>query len=309
MNFLANIGTNLAKATGKTGLRLRKHSPEILVAVGVISTVGAAIMACRATLKVNDVMTEHQDKLAQIKHGREELPEEKYSEQDYNKDIAVACVQTSVNLIKLYSPAVITGIAGVACIIGGHKILHGRYAGAVAAYNLLDQGFREYRKRVADEFGSEKEEMIRHNLRKEQITEVEMDENNKPIKTKKDALIPNDPNGYSIYSIFFDESSRNWIKDPLHNLAFLRGCQNMANDLLKSKGYVFLNDVYTMLGVDCTEAGQIVGWTLEDGDGFVDFGIYDARNARFVNGDERSALLDFNVDGIVYDKAFRKRGA
>ena len=309
MKLLSNIGAGLATATGKTGLRLRKHSPEILVVVGVIGTVGAAVMACRSTLKVSKVLDNHQDKLTKIKRGKEELPEEKYSEQDYNKDLTVAYVQTAVDFVKLYSPAVITGVAGIACIIGGHKILHGRYVGAVAAYNVLDKGFREYRKRVVDEFGTEKEEMIRHNLRKEQVTEIELDENDKQVKTKKDVLIPNDPNNCSMYSVIFDESSPNWIKDPTYNLAFVRGCQQMADDLLKAKGYVFLNDVYKMLGVNCTEPGQIVGWALGKGDNFVDFGIYDARNANFVNGNERSVWLDFNVDGVVFDKVFRKCGA
>lgn len=309
MKLFSNIGTNLARVTGKAGLRLQKHSPEILMVVGIVGTVGSAIMACRATLKIDEVVNDHQDKITRIKHGKEEQPEETYSEKDYNKDLTVAYVLTGVDFVKLYGPAVITGVASIACIVGGHKILHGRYVGAVAAYNILDQGFREYRKRVVDEFGAEKDEMLKHNLSKIQVTETDVDENGKPIKKKYDQLIPQDPNGFSMYSIIFDESSPNWIKDPIHNLAFIRGCQQMANDLLKARGYLFLNDVYKMLGANCTEPGQIVGWALEDGDGFIDFGIYDARNARFVNGDERSALLDFNVDGVVYDKVFRKRGA
>jgi hypothetical protein len=307
MKLFTNIGAKLAIATGKAGLKLQKHSPEILLAVGVIGTVGATVIACRATLKVDEVINNHHDKITKIKQGKEELPAEKYSEDDYNKDLTVAYVQTAVDFIKLYAPAVITGVVGVTCIVSGHKILHGRYVGVVAAYNVLDQGFREYRKRVSDEFGEEKEEMIRHNLRKEQMIDMEENENGKPVKNKYDALVANDPNEYSMYSRIFDESCPQWIKDPIHNLAFVRGVQEMANKLLKAKGYVFLNDVYKMLGFDCTEPGQVVGWSLEEGDGFVDFGIYDARNARFVNGDERSAILDFNVDGVVYDKVFHKR--
>ena len=94
--------------------------------------------------------------------------------------------------------------------------------------------------------------------------------------------------------------------------------QARANDLLKAKGYLFLNDVYDMLGIPRTKAGQIVGWTYDRetcesktvdengdpvGDGFIDFGIFNAKrpNRRFVDGYESVILLDFNVEGNVLD--------
>ena len=89
---------------------------------------------------------------------------------------------------------------------------------------------------------------------------------------------------------------------------FLRAQQQYANDKLIAQGHLFLNEVYDMLGLPRTKAGAIVGWVYDDnnavGDNFVDFGIYDVHRetARdFVNGYERSILLDFNVDGVIYD--------
>ena len=87
---------------------------------------------------------------------------------------------------------------------------------------------------------------------------------------------------------------------------FLLRQQNYANDLLKSKGHLFLNEVYDMIGIPRTKAGQVVGWIYDEknpvGDNFVDFGIIDIhkeRNRAFMNGYEKNVLLDFNVDGNI----------
>lgn len=109
----------------------------------------------------------------------------------------------------------------------------------------------------------------------------------------------------SDYARFFDESCTGWSKDAEYSLMFLKTQQDYANEKLHRQGYLFLNDVYQMLGIPKTKAGQIVGWIYDEehpiGDNFVDFGIYDLRNTSFVNGDENVALLDFNVDGNILD--------
>ena len=110
----------------------------------------------------------------------------------------------------------------------------------------------------------------------------------------------------SDYARFFDESSALWTKDSNHNLVFLRVQQTYVNDLLRRRGYVFLNEVYDMLGIPRTKAGQVVGWLYDEGstmsDNYIDFGIYSDRNKDFVNGLKNTALLDFNVDGCIIDK-------
>jgi hypothetical protein len=84
---------------------------------------------------------------------------------------------------------------------------------------------------------------------------------------------------------------------------FIRSQQNYANDLLNARGHVFLNEVYDMLGIERTSAGAVVGWVRGNGDNEIDFGVLNDLHSgqRFINGDERSVLLDFNVDGVVYD--------
>lgn len=116
------------------------------------------------------------------------------------------------------------------------------------------------------------------------------------LDTKEDA---------SYYARFFDEGCTGWTKDSEFNLIFLKQQQNYANELLRKKGHLFLNEVYDMLGIPRTKAGQMVGWIYNEknpiGDNFVDFGINNARNKDFVNGYERIILLDFNVDGEILD--------
>ena len=89
---------------------------------------------------------------------------------------------------------------------------------------------------------------------------------------------------------------------------FLKKAESFANDKLRINGYLFLNEVYEMLGIPKTKAGQVVGWVYDEknasGDNFVDFGIFDINNPKardFVNGYERVIILDFNVDGVILD--------
>ena len=109
----------------------------------------------------------------------------------------------------------------------------------------------------------------------------------------------------SNYARFFDSGCANWDKDPEVNLLFLKQQEAFANSLLVARGHLFLNDVYDLLGIPRSAEGQIVGWVYNKdnpiGDNFVDFGIYDDRNANFVNVHEKSILLDFNVDGSILE--------
>lgn len=110
----------------------------------------------------------------------------------------------------------------------------------------------------------------------------------------------------SDYSRYFNEKCLAWSKDPEFNLLYLKQQERYANDKLKTQGYLFLNDVYNMLGVAQTKAGQVIGWIYDEknpyGDNYIDFGIYTEHNQDFVNGIENTALLDFNVDGMILDR-------
>lgn len=311
MKFTGKVGRTL----NKTKLGLKKHSPEILMIGGAIGVVTSAVMACRATTKISKVMDEHKTTVKQIHHVAnhpEVLPEKQtYSKDDMKKDLTITYAKTGLNIVKLYAPSVILGSLSLTCMITSNNILRKRNAALAAAYTAVDSGFKNYRRNVVERFGKEVDKELKYNIKAKEIEETKTDKDGKEKKVKKTVDVV-DANDYSEYARFFDNGCDNWQKDAEHNLWYLRQQQNYANEKLKSQGYLFLNEVYDMLGIPRSKAGQIVGWIYDDNDpkhlaehdNHVDFGIYNvnrAVNRDFVNGIEPTILLDFNVDGPIYN--------
>ena len=287
---------------------VEKHSPEILAGVGVVGVVASTVMACKATMKLNDILEESKETRDKIKEV-ESNPryEAEYSHEDAKKDLTINYTQTAMKIAKLYAPAVILGSASLGCLLASNDILRKRNAALSAAYMTVDKSFKEYRQRVVDRFGEEVEKEIRYNIKAEEVTSTVVTEDGSET-TLTETVKTMDPNLYSDYAKFFDEASPYWQKDPEYNLMFLKSQQQYATDLLRARGRLFLNEVYDMLGIEKTKAGQIVGWVYNPtnpiGDNFVDFGIFDMSKERvraFVNGYEPNILLDFNVDGNIWD--------
>lgn len=305
--IIKSAGNFIVKHTAK----IQKHSPEILVVTGVVGAVASAVMACKATLKVDEVVGDAKDKIDVIHESLDkgETPAGlAYSEDDHKKDLAMVYAQTGLKFVKLYAPSVALGALSIASILGGHNILRKRNIALAAAYTALDGSFKDYRKRVIERFGDTVDRELKYNLKAKKITEAIVGEDGKEKKEKVTAEIVEDPTSYSDYARFYDDGCTGWTKDPEYNLMFLKAQQQYANDLLRSRGHLFLNEVYDMLGIPRTKAGQVVGWVYNEdnpvGDNFVDFGLYDIRRQPvrdFVNGYERVILLDFNVDGVIYD--------
>jgi len=281
----------VTRAIARNQLLLQKNSPHILFGAGVIGVVGSTVLACRATLKMDEVLEEAKEKIDHATH----LDHPDYSETDRRKDVNIVRVQTVVKIARLYGPAVVIGAASIACLTKSHQILSSRNAGLTAAYAALEKGFNEYRARVISKYGEDEDRDLRYGTR-----EIETEVRGKKKKITRVGL--GEP---SIYARFFDVSSPSWSKEPEYNLIFLKCQQNYANDLLHARGHVFLNEVYDMLGIPRSKAGAVVGWLLGVGDDFINFGVFDDRSDKardFVNGFEGSILLDFNVDGVVYDR-------
>lgn len=303
----------LIRTTNKIGLILKKNSPKILMGVGIAGSVVSTVLACKATLKVKDILDEKNETVEQI-HNCVEDETLDYNEEDKKKDLTILYVQTGVKLAKLYLPSIALGALSIASIVSGYKILNKRNVALAAAYTVVDKGFKNYRKNVVERFGEEVDRELRHNIKAKQIEEKYIDKDgNEKTRKKKVYEITEDKKpgeGISEYAKFFDEwNTDEHSKDPEYNLMFLRKQQDYANEVLKHQGYLFLNEVYDMLGIPRTQAGQVVGWIYDEnnptGDNYVDFGIYDLHDQQkrdFVNGLEKNILLDFNVDGVIYDK-------
>lgn len=303
----------LIRTTNKIGLILKKNSPKILMGVGIAGSVVSTVLACKATLKVKNILDEKNETVEQI-HNCVEDETVDYNEEDKKKDLTILYAQTGVKLAKLYLPSIALGALSIASIVSGYKILNKRNVALAAAYTVVDKGFKNYRKNVVERFGEEVDRELRHNIKAKQIEEKYIDKDgNEKTRKKKVYEITEDKKpgeGISEYAKFFDEwNTDEHSKDPEYNLMFLRKQQDYANEVLKHQGYLFLNEVYDMLGIPRTQAGQVVGWIYDEnnptGDNYVDFGIYDLHDQQkrdFVNGLERNILLDFNVDGVIYDK-------
>lgn len=291
---LDKIKNALTSKLGRQILLTQKHSPTVLFAAGVVGVVTTAVLASRATLKLDEVLEDTQAKLELAKS----LVHVDYTDEDRKRDMVLIHAKSVMRVGKLYGPAVIVGVLSIAALTGSHVILTRRNGALTAAYVTLDQAFRKYRSRVVDEYGQDKDEEYRFGTIQKDVTTVGKDG---VSKTKTVKVV--DPNGYSMYAKFFDEYNKNWQKEAEYNMLFLRTQQQYANHMLHARGHVLLNDVYDSLGIERTKAGCIVGWVLGSGDNFIDFGIFadDKERARaFVNGDERSIRLDFNVDGPIY---------
>lgn len=292
MSKFDGLKVALTRAVGKTSLSLKEKTPEILMGAGVLGVLTSGVFLVRQTLKVRPLIEEHKRELEETKSA---IITPTYSEKDLDRDIAKVYVKSGLRFTKHYGPTVSIGLGGLVCLLASNGILRQRNVALMAAYQAVDSSFREYRKRVAEHLGEDKELDIYRGFREEEIEDSETGEVTK--------IVTADPNGFSPYSKFFDEFSPYWSKTPELNLLFLRNKQNYFNDLLQAKGSVFLSDVYDELGIPKTQASQIVGWSLyNDGDNYIDFGMYDFDSERaraFVNGHERSILLDFNVDGPI----------
>lgn len=307
---------NLKGLVSRTGLKIKKYSPEILVVTGVITFIGTVLVACKQTTKASVILDKHKSDMDEIKEIIElvekgELVGEdgeliEYNETDIKKDKLNVWAHTGVGFVKLYAPAAGLAVVSVASFLSANKILKTRYVGAVAAFNAVSEAFEKYRRRVIEEGGSD---LDRHYMYGEDNIKIDrdyVDENGKKKHEKE--LINNvdkdNPLG-SPYAKFFDESCPDWDKNPNFNMTFLKIQEGIANNLLHERGHLFLNEVYDMLGFERTPAGAVVGWVDGFGDSYVDFGLYNQDSKatrRFVNGIENVVMLDFNVDGVIYDK-------
>jgi len=310
------LKTLLVLKTSRAQLLLNKYSPELLLAGGIVGMVTATVLACKSTLKAVKIVDDGREihaALDAVANNNED-----YKETEYNKDRILLGTQIGLDLARTYAPSLIVGGISIAMLVGSNRILNRRNVALVGAYKMLDEAYKRYRTRVREELGEEVDDYFR--FRKKYDGELKIAEKGKskdPKLNEVEVDLPGeleddyDMGMPSPYAVFFDASSPQWRQTNEFNLFFLRSQQAYANDMLKARGHVFLNEVYDMLGVPRTKFGSVVGWVFDEdsllgGDGYIDFDIYNPYNERnrdFVNGYEHKAmLLDFNVDGVIFDQ-------
>lgn len=290
--------------TSKAVMKLKKHSPEILVVAGIAGTVVSAVLACKATTKVAEILDETKGTLDTIHEGMETgaINGQEYTNEDGKKDTVVVYAQTGMKLAKLYGPAIILGTLSVTSILASNNILRKRNVALGAAYAAIDKSFKEYRGRVIERFGEQVDTELKYGIKAKKFEEIEVDpETGKEKKVKKTVMVA-DPNLQSDYAVYFDGKSRNYETNPDYNRMFLKAQQAFANDKLQTRGHLFLNEVLDDLDLPRTPAGQIVGWTKDGPDGYVNFRIVEVERETEDGRHEPALLLDFNVDGNIWEK-------
>ena len=284
-----NLGI-VTRLVGRAGLVLSKHAPTILTAAGTAGFIGTTILASKATLKVEDTVAEETALLVKVHEAQEAG---KLSDKDATHDKVVLYSRMTTKLAKLYAPAIILGAASIASLATGHGIMLKRNASLAAAYAAVDQAFKTYKKKVESKFGKDAVLEALSSVATEDLTKDEM--------TVESVAAVND---VSPYGVIFDDTNVNWSADEDLAMLHLKCQQQYANDILQTRGHIFLNEVYKMLGFPHTPAGAVTGWVKGNGDDFVDFNIFDGmfegedQNGRTVT----KWALDFNVDGVMYDK-------
>lgn len=288
----------------KTVMKLKKHSPEILVVAGIAGTVVSAVLACKATTKVAEILDETKGTLDTIHEGMETgaINGQEYTTEDGKKDTVVVYAQTGMKLAKLYAPAIILGTLSITSILASNNILRKRNVALGAAYAAIDKSFKEYRGRVIERFGEQVDTELKYGIKAKKFEEIEVDpETGKEKKVKKTVMVA-DPNLQSDYAVYFDSKSRNYGTNPDYNRMFLKAQQAFANDKLQTRGHLFLNEVLDDLDLPRTPAGQIVGWTKDGPDGYVNFRIVEVERETEDGRHEPALLLDFNVEGNIWEK-------
>lgn len=298
--------TKASQILVKTKLGIKKHSPEILVVTGISTGIIAAVIACKQTIKANDIVAVARENLQHIENAKELAANNdvEYTEEDEQADRATIGKQITIGMVKTYALPVGLGILSITCILAGHHILKKRNVALAAAYSALSTDFMNYRKRVVDKYGKDVDFMLKNGLEKQIVANQVIDPETGEVKETKEEVLTYEGDKLSQYARVFDEvGSTQWTPSADHNRAFLLMEQNYFNERIRTRGYIFLNEVYERLGFRPTKAGSVVGWVYQNADyEGIDFGIFTAHTqkaAEFLEGTEPSIILDFNVQGDI----------
>lgn len=325
---------NSFKALAPIGLRavqiFKTKAPTILVGTGIVTGITSGVLAVKrspmcaavketfeadlekanACLEKRVVTIEEYDQSNQTFASREIV----YDEARFRKDLRIIHAQKYYGYLKVYAPTFLLASISIGSILWSHGIMMKRNAALTATVATISEAFNRYRKNVREEFGDEVDYRMRNGLicEKEKIKEKDPETGKEKTVTKEKLVKKASADHRSDYARCFDESCRGWSKDAATNRVNLMGYQAWANQRLRTRGYLFLNEIYELFDIDGTLAGSEMGWvyTKDDadnkyGDNYVDFGF--DKDPYFMSGQERSVWLDFNVDELPIKDRIRWR--
>lgn len=289
------ISDSVTRAVGRKILEVKKQSPHIFFGAGVVGVVGAGVLACKATLKLETKFDKIKNEVEDVKglHDSPRAEVNGYTDQDYYRDLGIVYLRGAVDLGRLYGPAIAVGAVSIAALTGSHIQLTRRNTALTVTLAAVSKAYEEYRNLVREELGAEKELEFFRGIRKE-VIEVD----------GKEVLVDAQTQGViSPYARYFTSDCPNWVPDQEINRLFLISQEEYANYRLQARGHLFLNEIYDALGMEHSSPGSVVGWLWQgEGDNYVSFGLHEATDHWYRHDPERAFLLDFNVDGVIYDK-------
>jgi hypothetical protein len=305
MSILNTIKMAVTSTAAEKTFLLGKHSPKILFAVGTAGFVGTVVLACRATMKLPKILDEYEYEIAEMKTALD-AGEHGITQAEYDKAVRSEKFHTVGKVLKLYAIPVGVGALSIGALTGSHIVLSKQNAGLLATVKALETGYNQYRARVVADLGEEKDKEYAHGYKTEEVTETLSDGSTKVTKKKI-----YDPNGLSPFATMFSRETSSQFSDiPGENQLLLEMRQGWMTQKLQAQGHLFLNEAREMLGMLPVPEGQIVGWLSErhpdHKDGYINLGIFDANTSddvrRFLNYECDEVMLDFNVDGTIWDK-------
>lgn len=302
-------------AFNKTKFWTKKHSPELLIAGGIIMAAGAIVSACIATKKADKILEPATKQISDIHANLKDtfkINNEQVNVKEEKHKLAKVYAKTGGKLLLVYSPSILMFAASVSCILGSHNIMKGRNLALAAAYTTLDNGYKAYRKRVKEKLGDAAEEAIYKDIREEN---KEVADKNGELKMKSTSAAHVTKNA-DPYCALYSCGNRGWERSAVLNYDYLMAQQAYLNHKLQSQGFLFLSDVYdalgfdaNMLGVDKIRASHILGWIYDpkdfSRDNYVSFGLTDKHGltkdpiSAQIRSNEPDFWLEFNCDGDI----------
>lgn len=283
------IPDEVARKVAAGVMKAKANSPRLFFVAGVAGVISGTVLACRATTKLDDTLSEVKEEIAETKreHAADEIDEKTYS-----RGLTNSYLRGSVEVAKLYGPSVLVSAAGLGLLTGSHITLSRRNAAITAAYAAAQEGWDQYRDRVREEVGEEKEFTLYYKAEW------------KDVEGSEGMMQELEVGSFGPYTRWYDPTNVNWRNDHEMNRIFLKSNEDFFNQQLQRQGFVFLNDIYDALGIPRSSVGQLVGWVIGgNGDDYIDFGGFEPKDKTNspITGEPPSILLDFNPDGIVYD--------
>ena len=307
----AKFGSNLIQ-------KVKFRSPELLIGAGVVGLVGAAVVAVRRGVRW------HSAAKAEIVHDLETIKKAEgspqYTREDKVQDYARVIGKGVWSFTQIYGPSVAAGVASVVSILAGTGVLKGRLAAMTSAAATAQAALERYRSRVREKMGEDADREFAFEVSPRK-TKLKHEDGTKETQITYH-LVPSSGEwmAASPYSRLWDENAMEWCANRDVQFLTLRSLENHFNQELNARGVVFLNDVYKALGLPMSKDAALVGWVKNyekpkmaklaaelgrvPGDGVISFGVFEneSPSARaYLAGDDNRVVLDFNVDGVIYD--------